>query len=61
MTADELRTARERLGLSQKEVAQALGVDLRSYRRWELEERAVPPLLSEPAAEMALRLHAALS
>lgn len=61
MTPAELRTARERLGLSQLEVAQALGVDLRSYGRWERGERGVPPLLSPGAAVMVLRLHAALT
>lgn len=61
MTATELRTARERLGLSQQHVSETLGVDLRSYRRWELGERGVPPLLSQGAAVMVLRLHMALS
>lgn len=61
MTSAELRVAREVLGLSQQEVATELGVDLRSYRRWELGERGVPPLLSQRAGLMVLRLHTALS
>ena len=39
MTTGELRTAREHLGLPQHDVAEALGVDLRSYRPWEQGER----------------------
>ncbi|WP_018385166.1 helix-turn-helix domain-containing protein [Wenjunlia vitaminophila] len=38
-----LRAARRARGLSQQQVATALGVDLRTYRRWETGGRRMPP------------------
>lgn len=35
MTAEEVRDARAKLGLTQIEMARELGVALRTYRRWE--------------------------
>ncbi len=39
MTADEIRSIRDKLGKPQREMAELLGVDLRSYQRWEGSER----------------------
>jgi DNA-binding transcriptional regulator YiaG len=36
MTKDELRAAREEMGLSQEQAARALGVSLSGYKKWEL-------------------------
>jgi DNA-binding transcriptional regulator YiaG len=43
VTADEYRSAIERLGLSQVAAAKLLGVDDRTSRRWASGERDVPP------------------
>lgn len=59
MTSAKLRSARERLGMTQQQLADALGVDLRTIRRWENGEREIPPLLSASAAKMILRLSVA--
>jgi DNA-binding transcriptional regulator YiaG len=42
VTADEYRSAIERLGLSQVAAAKLLGVDDRTSRRWASGERDVP-------------------
>jgi DNA-binding transcriptional regulator YiaG len=43
MMPDELKDARDRLGLSQNELARVLGVESnRTVRRWELGERDIP-------------------
>jgi DNA-binding transcriptional regulator YiaG len=42
MTPDELRAIREEIGDTQAQAAARYGVDLRSYKRWELGERAIP-------------------
>ncbi len=42
MTADEIRSIRDKLGKPQREMAELLGVDLRSYQRWEGSERPMP-------------------
>ena len=41
MTADELIEARATLDKVQREMAELLGVDLRTYQRWEGNERNV--------------------
>jgi transcriptional regulator with XRE-family HTH domain len=56
LTAGELREAREGMGLTQAAVSDALGVELRTYRRWESGESPVPPWLTLEAAVMTLRL-----
>ena len=38
VTPGQLRAARERAGLTQKEAAALCGVDERTYQRWELGE-----------------------
>ena len=53
MTSKELRNEREKLGLSRKTMAAALGVSARSYERWE-NDRQVPPLM-DAAIETAKR------
>ena len=40
-TAAQISAARERAGLSQQQAAALVHVDIRSWRRWELAERAV--------------------
>lgn len=60
MTPAQLHAARKRLGLSQSELAEALGVDYRTVGRWERGEREIPTLLAQQAAVMILRLCAAL-
>jgi DNA-binding transcriptional regulator YiaG len=42
MTAAELRKIRERMGVTQAEMAAKLGVDQRTLRRWELAEVSIP-------------------
>lgn len=46
MTPDQFREARLRLGLTQSEMADRLGIDgehrARTVRRWESGERAIP-------------------
>lgn len=37
-----MRETRDRLGRMQREMAELLGVDLRSYQRWERGERKIP-------------------
>jgi transcriptional regulator with XRE-family HTH domain len=46
MTGDELRKRREDLGLTQEQLATALGVAPNTVARWERSERAIPPYLS---------------
>ena len=41
MTGQELRRRRERLGLSQAEVAAAFGVDANTWSRWERDAQAI--------------------
>ena len=43
-----LKRSRDTLGLSQAEMATALGVSLRTYHGWEAENRDVP-LIADPA------------
>jgi DNA-binding transcriptional regulator YiaG len=43
VTADEFRSAIEKLELSQIAAARLLGVDARTSRRWASGERDVPP------------------
>lgn len=42
MTAQAMRAIRDRLGKTQKEMANLLGVEVRGYQRWELGERKIP-------------------
>jgi DNA-binding transcriptional regulator YiaG len=42
MTADEINRIREKLDKKQREMADLLGVDLRTYQRWEANERNIP-------------------
>jgi len=39
MTPDEIRALRERLGLTQAEMGEKLGVHLRTYQQWEYGRR----------------------
>ncbi len=52
MTAADLRAIREALDVSQAAMAELLGVDIRSYQRWEAGERSIPG----PAVLLAQRL-----
>lgn len=42
MDAADFRTARERLGMTQQEIANALEVTLRAVQFWEAGARAIP-------------------
>jgi DNA-binding XRE family transcriptional regulator len=42
MTPHEIRTRRERLGITQSQAAHLVGVDARTWRKWECRERAMP-------------------
>lgn len=55
MTAAELRAHRRALGLSQLQLARALGVDHSTVFRWEQGTRAVPPLLALALEALARR------
>ena len=46
MTGDELRNKREELGMTQEQLAVALGVAPNTVARWERGERNIPPYLS---------------
>lgn len=43
MTAEEILSWRERLGLTQEDAARALGVPVATYRNWEWRRRKIPP------------------
>ncbi len=45
MTGDELKTFREKSGLSQDQLAKELKVARNTVSRWELEERKIPEYL----------------
>lgn len=44
MTALQLRRWRDRLGLTQDRAADALGINLRTYKRWEKDGPPFPKL-----------------
>lgn len=48
MTAEEFAAERSRLGLSQSELAERLGVHVRTIGKWERSERGIP----EPVARL---------
>lgn len=52
MSAAEINRIRERLQKKQREMAELLGVDLRTYQRWEANDRNIPG----PAVLLAQRL-----
>ncbi len=52
MTPDELKRLRKRLGMTQAQLAEALGVRLETVGRWEVGMRRI----SEPAARLVQRL-----
>lgn len=43
MTGSELRSERKALGLTQRQIAKALGVSLTAVAYWERGERPMPP------------------
>jgi len=45
MKPAELKAARKKLGFSQSQLAEALGVDRVSVARWETGTRRIPPML----------------
>jgi len=53
MTVKELRDWRTAQGMSQGELATALGVSRNTVGRWELGERAIPPFLELALASIA--------
>jgi DNA-binding transcriptional regulator YiaG len=42
MTAQEFGDIRQSLGFTQEKMAEAMGVDIRTVRRWENAERSIP-------------------
>jgi len=52
MTPDELKAARTRLKLDQRQMAAALGVDQSTVSKWETGDRRIPEL----AAKLIARL-----
>jgi repressor LexA len=46
MSGDELKRRREQLGMTQEQLAQALGVAPNTVARWERGERSIPPHLA---------------
>jgi transcriptional regulator with XRE-family HTH domain len=46
MNGDELRQRREGLGMTQEQLARALGVNTMTISRWERGVRSIPPHLS---------------
>lgn len=44
MTSRKLKTRRARLGLTQGELAKAMGVRLNTVARWETDQRRIPPM-----------------
>lgn len=46
MSGRELRAARERLGLTQAELAKVVGVQRVTVARWEAGLRKIPPMLT---------------
>lgn len=60
MAPDSLRNARTALSLTQTEVAHALGVDLRTYQRWEAGDAPLPRWLERKTATMIHRLNDAM-
>ena len=46
MSGRELKAARERLGLTQAELAKAVGVQRVTVARWEAGLRKIPPMLT---------------
>ena len=46
MNGDELRQRREGLGMTQEQLAKALGVNTMTVSRWERDVRSIPPHLT---------------
>lgn len=51
-TPAEVRAARQRLGLTQAELAARLGVDVMTISRWERGARTPPPYLAQTLAAL---------
>lgn len=52
MTGAQLKKQREQIGLSQSELANALGVNKMTVSRWEREVQAPPPYVELALAEL---------
>jgi len=55
MTGNEIRQARQTLGLSQSELAAALGINKMTLSKWERDERS-PGAASEAAIRMLVHM-----
>lgn len=53
MTASDLKTWRQSIGLSQRAAAEALGVSLRMYQYYEAGERPIPKTVALACAAAA--------
>lgn len=49
-----MRAKRQTLGLTQAECASLLGVDKRTWKRWEAGDRAIPPPVAKLTEMMVL-------
>jgi transcriptional regulator with XRE-family HTH domain len=56
MTAAQLKKQRQQIGLSQRKLAEALGVTIRTLSRWECNAVAPPPYVELALAELKRRL-----
>jgi len=56
LTAQELIEFRQRHGMTQTELAKALGCSLRSITNWEKEKQAIPDSIALAAAAVAFGL-----
>ena len=53
-TPTEIRAWRERLGMTQQACADAVGVELSTWNRWELDKAPAPPMLRYAMAWIGL-------
>ena len=58
MTGEELKTFREKFGLSQDQLAKELKVARNTVSRWELEERKIPEFLELALETIKRRINA---
>ncbi len=55
MNAQDIRNLRQRLNLSQQELASRLGVAVATVHRWETGKNPIPPYLALALAELEAR------
>jgi transcriptional regulator with XRE-family HTH domain len=60
MTPKKLKEIRRRLGMTQKTMADELGVTVTTVARWEIGERSIRPQIEEAIKDLERRMKAAL-